>query len=427
MSDLPLLVPLALVAAAWGCFLSVARPRLLLYLLLALLPTQFLFVPMSSFFVSPADLLVSASAFGLLVRLAAMSPESWRALYQHRWLLAMIGAYVAGFAVLGVFSRTLIRVPAAFLVSLSVVELLRTRRQLGRAAAAVVIGGVVDAAYGLYFIARGTPLHPTRFEGMSDVNYAAMLLTTASAIALAKLVRSRGALRLARPAALAGMAAATLSQMAIVAFAGAWLTALRRVVSRANKQRLVLAGAVVIAVAVSAPPVRGRLLARLAPQVETDGVARTSADVRWMVHALGWQAFVDNPLFGLGYFQFQPYSNSNPDIRRSTYGVGYPTHDSYLEVLVEGGLVAFLCFVLHWVQYLAGWPAAVRVAATARDPALAAALVGFPVMMACAAFANVLMIYSFWAVCGLALAAMNLLRHEGVIGRAPSGAAASAS
>jgi hypothetical protein len=427
MRDVAELLPLAAVGGVWACAVALARPRLLLYAIFALLPTQFLFVPVATFFVSPADVLVCASALGLLARLAVAAPEAWRAVYQHRWLLAMIGAYLVGFVVLDVFSRTVVRLPAAVLLSLLAAELLRTRRHVGRAAAAVVIAGTLDAAYGLYFIARGTPLHPTRFEGMSDVNYAAMLITTAAAIALAQLVRTPGAGMLARPASLGGIAAATLSQMGAVAFVGAWLAILRRVVSRANKQRILIAGVVVAVVALAAPPIRGRLLARIAPQVETDGVARTSAEVRWMVHALGWRAFLDSPAVGLGYFQFQAYSNTNPQIQQSTYGVGYPTHDSYLEVLAEGGLLAFVCFLLHWAQFLARWPAAVRVAAAERDPALAAALVGLPIMLVCAAFANVLMVYSFWAVCGLALAAMNVVRREGLVGAAPSGAIAIAS
>jgi hypothetical protein len=83
-----------------------------------------------------------------------------------------------------------------------------------------------------------------------------------------------------------------------------------------------------------------------------------------------------------------------------------------LEVLVEGGIVAFTFFALHWVQYMKGWPRAVRAAARQRDPVLAAGVVGFPVVLVCAALANVMLVYSFWLVCGLTLSAINLQRRE---------------
>ena len=412
MSDLVVLGALGAACAAWGCVIALAKPRLVLYLLFALVPTQFLFVPVSNFFLSPADLLVVASILSLLVRLAALKRGSWSAVRRHRYLLLMVGAYLAGFVALGVFSRTLIRLPLAMVVSVIACEQLRTRRHLMRAATALVAAGALDAAYGLYYIARGTPLHPTRFQGMSAVNYAAMLIMTAAAIALAQLAWVRRPFRLFRPGALAAVALATLSQMGVLAFLGAWITVLRRVVSRLNRARIAAAVVAILVVAVAASPVRERVLNRLERQVEADGVARSSADIRWMLLQASWDAFRESPVFGLGYFGFAEYSNRNPEIRRSTAGAGYPTHNSYVEVIVEGGAIAFMLFLAHWAQYLRQWPRAVRRAAHQRDPALAAALVGFPVVMVSAAFANVLMVYSFWAVCGLAMACFNVVASE---------------
>ncbi len=412
MSDLVLLGALGAACAAWAGAIALAKPRLVLYLLFALVPTQFLFVPVSNFFLSPADLLVVASVLSLVVRLAALKRGSWSAVRRHRYLLLMVGAYLVGFVALGVFSRTLIRLPLAMVVSVIASEQLRTRRHLMRAATALVVAGALDAAYGLYFISRGTPLHPSRFQGMSAVNYAAMLIMTAAVIALAQLAWVRRPFRLLRPGALGAVALATLSQMGVVAFVGAWLTALRRVVSRVNKRRIVACAVLALVAAFAASPVRERLLDRLAPQVEADGVARTSADIRWMLLEASWDAFRESPVFGLGYFGFAEFSNRNPEIRRSTAGTGYPTHNSYVEVIVEGGAIAFMLFLAHWAQYLRQWPRAVRWAASQRDPALAAALVGFPVVMVSAAFANVLMVYSFWAVCGLAMACFNVIASE---------------
>jgi hypothetical protein len=411
MSDLAVLAPLGAVCLAWGCLVAIARPRLILYALFALLPTQFLFVPVSNFFLSPADLLVGASAIGLLVRLAAATPETWTAVYQHRFLAMMLGAYLVGFVALDVFSRTLVRLPMAMILSILACELLRTRTHVARAATAVVIAGAVEASYGLYFVVRGTPLHPTRFQGMGTVNYTAMLLMASTVIALAQFARSRPPVALLRPGALAGLGAATLSQMGFVALFGSWLVLLRRVVSRSNKRWIGAGICLIVAVAAIAPPIRGRLLDRLTPQIEADGVARTTADVRRMVLEASWNGFVESPVVGLGYFNFIEYSNTIADIRRSTYGVGYPTHNSFVEVLVEGGLVAFVPFLAHWWQYARRFRLAVA-AARRRDTVVSAAVAGFPVMLISTLFANVLMVYSFWAVCGLALAGLNLARRE---------------
>jgi hypothetical protein len=75
-------------------------------------------------------------------------------------------------------------------------------------------------------------------------------------------------------------------------------------------------------------------------------------------------------------------------------------------------LIALALFMLHWWQYLAAFPGAIRRATRQRDALTAACLVGCPIMAVCAALANVLLLYSFWAVSGLALACLNVLRHE---------------
>ena len=53
MADFPVLAAFGAVCAAWVCVIAIAKPRLVLYLLFAFVPTQFLFVPVSGFFVSP--------------------------------------------------------------------------------------------------------------------------------------------------------------------------------------------------------------------------------------------------------------------------------------------------------------------------------------------------------------------------------------
>jgi hypothetical protein len=392
--------------------LTVATPRTILYLLIALSPTQFLFVPVTSFFVSPADGLVGLSGVALLLRLAAMRRPAWRSVVQHRFILLLIVSYLIGFVVLDVTSRTLIRLPMAVLISVLAVELLTTRQQLARAATCLVFAGALDAAYGLFFIAIGRPLHPTRFSGMSDVNFAAMVIVTGAAVALAQIARTRRPFRLMRPGALGSLALATLSQMGIVALVGAWLAVLRRFVSRANKRRIATAIGVVLVLAAATPPVRDRMLTRNVREVQTDGVARNSTDIRWLLHETAWDGFTTSPVFGLGFFKFVEYSNRDPAIQAMTGGAGFPTHNSYLEILTEGGIVAFVLFLLHWRQYAVRIRESIRTAARRRDGLAAACLVGLPIVLICAALANVLLIYSFWAVCGVSLACLNLLQRE---------------
>lgn len=412
MLDVVPFVTLGIVAAMWLCVISVAKPRLLLYTLIALLPTQFLFIPVSDFFISPADVLTGAATLGLVVRLTSLRRHSWRALYAHRFLVLMLASYVIGFVLLGVFSRTLVRVPIAIVISVLACELLQTRQHLTRAAVALVIAGAVDAGYGLFWIARGAPLHPSRFSGMSDVNFSAMLIVTSAAVALALVARTRRLFDFIRPAALSGVALATLSQMGVLALLSAWVTVLRRFISGRNKAHIIAAVTLLVIVAVIASPVRERLLSRNVREVQADGVERNSSDIRWMILQTAWDGFKTSPILGLGYFKFVEFSNTQPEIQASTAGQGYPTHNTYLEVLVEGGLITFGLFVLHWLQYLKAFPRAVRTAARDRDPLTAACLVGFPVMIVCAALANVMYVYSFWAVCGVALACLNLLKRE---------------
>src|SRR5918999_1469274 len=97
MVDPVLFVPLAFIAVVWLMVIALSHPRKLLYLAIALCPTQFLFFPVSTFFLSPADVLVAGSSAGLLVRLAALQTAPWRALFKHRFLVLMICSYAIGF------------------------------------------------------------------------------------------------------------------------------------------------------------------------------------------------------------------------------------------------------------------------------------------------------------------------------------------
>lgn len=412
------LVALAGALALWLFAMALTKPRLLVYAIFALAPTQFIFIPVSSFFLSPADVLVLAAAAGFAVRLAAGDRYSITALWHHRYVVLLLVSYVLGFAVLGVFSRTLIRVPMAVVPSVLACEAFRKRVHLRRAATALVIAGALDAAYGVYYyVVLGTPLHPTRFSGLSGLNFSATVIITAAVVLFAKEAVARKWTTLARPGAFIALGAATLSQAGMLAFLASWLVVLRRAMTRRNVVRITAVALVVVAAALSSGTVRERLASRNQRTLEIDGIERNSADVRRMVLAVAWKAFNESPFIGIGYAQFAPYSTIDPDIDNTTLGQGYGTHNTYVEVLVEAGIIGFVCFALHFAQFLPRLRLAMTHISRRKDAITASALVALPLVLVAAALINLLLVYHFWAVCGLALAC--LARKDLVFGTSP--------
>lgn len=420
MTDLPL-AAVAGTAALWLFAAALIKPRLLTYAIFALGPTQFIFIPVSSFFLSPVDVLVIVAGAAFVVRLAGGERRSLATLWTHRYLMLMITAYLVGFAVLGVVSRTLVRLPMAVFPSIIACEVLRRRKHVFRAAAAIVGAGVVDAGYGLALYVLGRPMHPTRFSGMSGVNFSAMVIVTAAAVAFARSARARHWLALTRPGALIAVGAATLSQMGAIGFIAAWVVVLRRIMTRRNVLRITSVAALALALGLTSATVREKLASRNYRQLQTDGVERNSADVRWMVLRAAWKGIEASPFVGVGFARFPAYSTVDPEIDKSTFGLGYGTHNTYVEVLVEGGLLAFICLLAHFSHYAGRIRSILNDVDYRKDTVVASALVGLPIVLVAAGLANVLLQYHFWSVCGLALAGMRLRPHNvGVPGGGPA-------
>jgi O-antigen ligase len=239
---------------------------------------------------------------------------------------------------------------------------------------------------------------------MMGVNFSAMAILTGGVLAFGLVARSRQPVKLLLPGLLILMAAATLSKtgfLALVLAAGIVLWA----VATRDIRRVVFAAAVLLIVIVGGHPgLREGMLARTRAQLEQDGIARTSGDIRVRLTELAGRAFREHPFVGIGFSNFQPYSNQDPEIRRSTFGVGYPTHNTYLEVLAEGGLLAFVPFTLHFLLIAFSWRDALIVLLRERHVILAAVLAGFIVVTVTAWAVNLLLVYLFWSICGLALA-----------------------
>lgn len=403
---------MAVLATAGGAlllWLSCARPRLGLYTILAFAPTQFIFIPVSTFFVSPADILVLAAAGGLALRAASGNPRARHAIRLHVFLGVMVVGYVLGFIVLDHFSRTLVRVPLAIVPSILACELLRERTHFLRALGAIVAAGFIDALYGLWFIAAGDPIHPTRFSGMMGVNFSAIIILSAAAVGFARFARTRVPLKLLVPGTLALFGLATLSKMGVIALVVAWGLVVSRVSTTTNRRLVVTAALLLLGVALTQDVVRERVLARTRPEVQLDGVYRTSTDVRVMILRSAWRGLADQPLVGVGYQNFERYSLNDEEIRRSTAGTGYGTHNTFVEILVEGGLLAFVPLVLHGLLYARRLTHVWHAIAFRRDVVAAAVLSGLIVVLISAAVANVLLHYVFWAVSGVALAYFDKL------------------
>lgn len=397
-----LLLPGLAVAGIAG--LAWLRPRLAFYVVLGTLPTQFLFVPVATFYLSPVDVVVLGSGAALGGRWLRGDRETRRAIRMHMWVGALLAAYaVGGLAEGRVPPRTLARVGLAAIPSVLALELLRGRRHLVAATTALVTAGVVDAALAGWLYANGTSLHPTRFSGVGGPNFSGMVLALASGVALVRLARTRQPLALALPGALAALTFASLSKSGILTLALAGAAAVP-LLTRRNRLLIGAALSIVVVAALAEPGLRTALWERTQPAEQNDGVARSSMELRWWMLVTAGRAFADHPLTGIGFGRFQGYSVTNPEIRGATAGVGFGTHNTYMEVLAEGGLLALLPLVLHF-RHLRRVPATWRRAVRAGDLASAASLAALLIVLVSAAFMNLLLHYGFWAVTGLALAA----------------------
>jgi len=69
-------------------------------------------------------------------------------------------------------------------------------------------------------------------------------------------------------------------------------------------------------------------------------------------------------------------------------------------------------FLLHFLQYARRIPAAIHRVVVDHDVTVGAALAGLPIVLVAAATNDLILIYSFWSVCGLALATLCVVNRE---------------
>ena len=409
-----LLLGCASVAAVGLLYLSVAWPRAILYVILAALPTQFIFFPVGNFFLSPADILVVIGALGLGLRLGAGDTASWQTVWRHRWLLAMIGGYLLGSLALGDPSRTLVRVLLGIVPSLLAYTYLRTARSVRMALLCVMIAGAGDAIYGLINRLAGFEIPGGRFTAIAGVNFDAMVTLSAAAIGWALWAKIR---KLMGAAVLTASGVATLSRGGLIAFAAALGSAVFPVMRPKAKTALLATAIAVALIAVNVPFVQERVRARLEERTLDIEGAKTSTEIRLMVSRAALRGFLDRPVTGLGFGAFLDYSTSDREIAHASYGEGVVTHNTPLEILVEGGVLASAPFLIFSVGLFGVALTLLRRARRRRDRLAAAAVAPLVIVGLSAMLANILLHYFAWAIVGIALACERLRDEATVAGR----------
>ena len=417
MTNEPMLLAAAVLAGIWAFLVALTRPRLFVYVIFAVTPAQSLFIPISDFFVSPADGLIILAGAAFVVRGAARSRHAIDAIWQHRYLILVGCIALIGLLVHGVWVRTIVRFGMALVPSVLAVEVLRTRVHLQRATTALIVSAIIEIVYGLVVYYGPGAVSPGRFTGMSGgltgANFVATTVLTATAILLARRSHARNAPKLVAPGILALFGFATLSKMGPLALFAGWWTVLRFLVSNVNKRRLAVAALVIAVGLLAHAPMRDALWSRVvAREIRGNGeVVVNSTDIRLMILDLSLRAFAESPLIGIGFARFMPYSAAEIGIPLSSRFEA-ATHNSYLGLMVETGILGLFAFLLHFVQYMKRLPILLRRVVHNHDVTVGAAVVGMPVVLVSAALNDLLLIYHFWAVCGLALACVNVLADE---------------
>jgi O-antigen ligase len=117
-------------------------------------------------------------------------------------------------------------------------------------------------------------------------------------------------------------------------FAVAWLSEGRRM------WRALVVAAMIAAVAAYVGTAKSRLVAGWQERIED----RTTMEFRLAVYAQGWDMFQEKPLFGWGQGEFAREVEARiSDFRRGTYAA----HNTFVDILVEHGMVGFLLYV--WI------------------------------------------------------------------------------
>lgn len=72
-------------------------------------------------------------------------------------------------------------------------------------------------------------------------------------------------------------------------------------------------------------------------------------------YKIAFQAFRQNPLFGIGYNEFEQYAkNYQEDMAYMDVIAAKQAHNTFLSVLAENGIIGFIPFILFWIAVIRG-------------------------------------------------------------------------
>ncbi|HXH05510.1 MAG TPA: O-antigen ligase family protein, partial [Vicinamibacterales bacterium] len=306
---------------------------------------------------------------------------------------------------------------------------LTTRERIERLLALLVLGTSYIAGRAVVDYLRGVNLVETgRLAGavsglFGNPNDLALALVATLPLAVAfALSRHRPAVRLAAAAGALLMAAATVftqsrgGTIGMVAMLAALVLGLRRV-------RPGAAALAVLGVLAATPLLPASYVERMASIFDAEKDPTGSREARKRLMREGYQAFLDNPLTGVGAGQFQNYK---PEAREEAWR---ETHNVVLQVASELGAPGLAVFVFLIVVAFRG---AVRAARRARAPgvvpvaegdwfrlfgvALVASLTGW---LVAAMFASVAYYWTFYYLLAAAAAMGDLARRPRAIRGVP--------
>jgi putative inorganic carbon (HCO3(-)) transporter len=298
-----------------------------------------------------------------------------------------------------------------------IIQMVRTRRDIQRIVAVVVLSGSLAALWGLYSF---VVLDRDRAAGpISDPNDFAYLLACLLPLAayLISVERAKRALWAACFVALAVGTLATLSRGAFVGLLalGAWGLATRRIPLTAVLGAVVaVASVAALAFAVWAPQIHDKLQSK-------EQIASSNVDSRRAFWSGAVRMWADRPITGVGPGRFG--AEAPAYVRNDPLAIGDPlVHNSYLQALAETGALgfaAFLAFLATTWQLLARARARTRAQRDAAGGRLVTAMHASMVIAAVSAcFLSVELTTPFWLIGALAVAVACAPVPEGLRERA---------
>jgi O-antigen ligase len=382
-------------------------PKALLSLTLVILPLQWVAIDFGRFFLSPADYFVFACGIGWAIRLVLGRPSSVSSLARHFLLLPMLLAYVGSFVANSFVSIGFLRLLNGITLSLVICELIESEDDLRKAVVAFVISGFISSIYGLYRFSMDDLDDPTRMESFGNPNFTAFTVMGAAALAIPLCSKLGTFLRLLIPSLLAVYGIATQSQTGLLGFVASLVFYFIANKRRRTKALPILILATLLLGFTFKDQIIDLVTERNARVTITGRAGATSAEIRLLLlrHALA--VFSENPAFGVGYGRSIASSNADPEIAILSNGQGLATHNLYAEVLIEGGIFAFLFFCLYLVKMISGVLKARKVNPV-ESPVIESAFIGLPFLLVSALAMNLIVLYDFWAMLGLVTAGTTI-------------------